>query len=239
MVNPFDTDKDEAISCFITLLDCVCIRRSQDLLHLPQLVEKTTYVQLTDAEREQYESTIEHMGRVMREQAGVNPLEKERFGIFQAQLQLRILCNHGTFQKRFNLGKKNRDATIEKEDLLLTIGPNAEGPCSVCGVATQVFSSSNNSSSGQGCDHLICPECQSQNTSPAGAADPEAAPCAICQVQDRGSTGSIVANPDMPPEVQNDYFNKEGVSSKISALMNDLLKHRPIAKRYVYAPLLI
>lgn len=129
IILPFADGIIAASKRFATLLDSVCLRRTQDLLHLPNISQKHHYVTLTESERRQYDETLMAMASFIKEKASLNPKKRDSFGIFQAQLQLRLLCNHGTFQKRL-ARKAHRDRKAEREDFLYSLGSNAEITCS-------------------------------------------------------------------------------------------------------------
>ena len=78
------------------LLDSVCLRRTKDLLDLPDRQDRTCTLELSREEREQYDQTMKRMARAIRMNAEGSD-KKSLFGLFQALLQLRLLCNHGTF----------------------------------------------------------------------------------------------------------------------------------------------
>ncbi|OCL11998.1 hypothetical protein AOQ84DRAFT_228449 [Glonium stellatum] len=101
IIVPFAEDISSASKRFAFLLDCVCLRRSQELLHLPQITERYHYITLSEEERRQYDHTLVTMANFIKAKSSQNPDRRDPFGIFQAQLQLRLLCNHGTFQRPF------------------------------------------------------------------------------------------------------------------------------------------
>src|ERR1700712_5338319 len=102
IIDPFEEDAASSAKKFAFLLDCVCLRRSQELLQLPNVIEKYHYITLSKDERLQYEESTLKMANYIKEKAYGNSGRRDPFGIFQVQLQLRLLCNHGTFQKPFS-----------------------------------------------------------------------------------------------------------------------------------------
>lgn len=234
IVLPFADDVVAASNKFALLLDCVCLRRTQDLLHLPNISQKHHYITLTEHERRQYDETLTAMASFIKEKARLNPEKHDSFGIFQAQLQLRLICNHGTFQKQFSR-EARRDRKAEREDFLYSLGSNAEITCSVCGIAIPVFDLLGGSNSyNHPCGHKLCQECilQSQDWVER-TSGVFTAPCPLCKTMvkqgpcsdGRGSTGGSI-------EDTGGYFNRTGFSSKIAALMSDLEGNPNDAKRY-------
>ncbi|KAI4702778.1 hypothetical protein J4E89_010312 [Alternaria sp. Ai002NY15] len=93
---PFDEGgkrRTIAIERFTRLLDSMCLRRTKDVLHLPAEQHRVRDVPFSPEERLQYEQTKDIMFRAVRNQNGTFD-QKSTLGMFQVQLQLRILCNH-------------------------------------------------------------------------------------------------------------------------------------------------
>ncbi|KAL6413087.1 promoter binding protein RUSH-1alpha [Ilyonectria robusta] len=232
IILPFADDIMAASKKFATLLDSVCLRRTQDLLHLPNISQNHHYITLTESERRQYDETLTAMASFIKEKASLNPDKRDSFGIFQAQLQLRLLCNHGTFQKRL-ARKAHRDRKAEREDFLYSLGSNAEITCSSCGIPIPVFDLLGGSNSfNHPCGHKLCQECISESQGDLDASSGVfTAPCPLCKIMveqrpsDQGSSTESWGNTE-------GYFNQTGFSSKINALMKDLEGNPTDAKRY-------
>ena len=225
IVRPFDDNVESASKNFAFLFDCICLRRPQELLHLPNITETYQYVDLTEDERLHYDNTLTAMSQFIRDKAKLNPAKRDAFGIFQAQLQLRLVCNHGTYQKPFTKNK-HRDTKAEREEFLYTLGKNAESICSQCGIPIAVFDLIGDSYAHcRQCGHKLCQDCILQNSKgPENPENPTESTCPICN--------RISRYPDncrTPPKKylecddgKEGYFNKIGVSSKIEALIRDL-----------------
>ncbi|KAH6722788.1 SNF2 family N-terminal domain-containing protein [Leptodontidium sp. MPI-SDFR-AT-0119] len=220
IVVPFAEDISSTSKKFALLLDCVCLRRSQELLHLPDITESYHYVTLSDQERKQYDETLALMAKLIREKASRKADHRDPFGIFQAQLQLRLLCNHGTFQKPFK-GRSQRDRKAEREDFLYSLGTNAESICAMCGIPIPVFDLSGGlGSSGHICQHKLCQECMTQNRDDSILDGVSTEYCPLCDMsigQIHGTESQELSN---KPEGNNEeYFSKSGFSSKMNALI--------------------
>ncbi|PMD28760.1 hypothetical protein L207DRAFT_505056 [Hyaloscypha variabilis F] len=236
IVVPFTDNINSASKNFAFLLDCLCLRRSQELLHLPRITEKYEYITLSDEEREQYDETLVAMANLIRDKVNRNPERRDPFGIFQAQLQLRLLCNHGTFQKPFTKrSKRNRKA--EREDFLYSLGRNAEITCSVCGIPIPVFDVIGGSKSySHPCGHKLCQECVLQNHDDEFLSKEWAKPCPLCNSKVGKETGSEIEGLSPGAENNDDaYFNKTGVSSKIDALLKDLKQNPMDTKSIIFS----
>lgn len=237
IVLPFADDIVAASKKFAFLLDCVCLRRTQDLLHLPNISEKYHYITLTEHERQQYDETLTAMASYIREKASRNPNKRDCFGTFQAQLQLRLLCNHGTFQKKFTKDIR-RDRKAEREEFLYSLGRNAEITCSKCGIPIPVFDVLGGTNSyDHPCGHKLCQECilQNQGAGVELSSGIFTAPCPLCKSMVKQGTcfdGQELSG--VSGEDSEGHFNRTGYSSKIAALMKDLEEYPSDAKRYVH-----
>lgn len=243
IVVPFAGGDIETVSRkFALLLDCICLRRSQELLHLPDITERYEYIALSDEERKQYDETLAVMAKLIREKANRQPDRRDPFGIFQAQLQLRLLCNHGSFQKPFT-ERNPRDRKAEREDFLYSLGKNAESICAICGIPIPVFDlvgarDSNNHS----CEHKFCQECILQHRSDSSPAGVFTASCALCNlpIEEGYETPTQIRIQEACGQAKargEEYFKTRGYSSKIEALVRDLQHKSSGFKRLDCLPL--
>lgn len=204
------------------LIDSVCIRRTRELLDLPEGLQRVRIVEFTQAERDQYEHTKAKMNRAIRQRAGEFN-NKSMFGMFQAQLQLRILCNHGTFQQHFSWARARRDVLDEREDTLCSIGRNGEANCSSCGQHMPILSSKSvHRKSVDGCTHIFCTECLEVEARGPDHQSDTVTECPLC------SLGKVLAADEVGEKHvgtnarDDDYFRAEGHSSKMMALIRDV-----------------
>ncbi|OJJ43211.1 hypothetical protein ASPZODRAFT_123900 [Penicilliopsis zonata CBS 506.65] len=106
---PFDESQERRILArqnLALLMDSVCIRRTKEILNLPEQQDQTKFLELSSEERVQYEKMLKMMNTALREST-IESGQQHKFRKFQAQLQLRIFCNHGTFQDPISWTKRN------------------------------------------------------------------------------------------------------------------------------------
>jgi hypothetical protein len=231
IILPFSDDITAASRRVALLLDSICLRRTQELLYLPQVSEKHHYIELQESERRQYDQTLADMACLIKGKTSLGPEKRNGFGIFQAQLQLRLLCNHGTFQKPFK-SNDHRDKKAEREDFLYSLGSNAQITCSLCGIPIPAFDLLGGSDSyNHPCGHKLCQECILQNDEAVAFQENRflTRPCPLCK-------GTIEAShcpgtQSFPVELDGSHFNPEGYSSKMNALIQDLEKSPRGTKR--------
>lgn len=219
------------------LYDSIVLRRTKDILTLPGQEERIRELQLSSEERTQYEYTTKILDRYIRQQVGEHEV-KSKFGLFQAHLQLRILCNHGTHQKLFSW--KKRSLMDEKEAFLAELGLNAERPCAVCRQPRPIINSNNSRSDFvEKCAHILCAECLDDYDNSQGGTG-SLRHCPLCQsfgkslhdAATRFTEGSVDENRDVVMQDageghdgdkdEDTYFSPDGHSTKIKALVNDV-----------------
>ncbi|KAJ5014593.1 DNA repair protein RAD5B [Colletotrichum sp. SAR 10_99] len=180
----------------IMLLESLCLRRTKELLDLPGLEEVTKELEFSTRERDQYDKTKEILMRTIKQKVG--EVEKSsKFGLFQANLQLRILCNHGTYQKPFSWHRRAYRLD-EREAVVSALGQNAEITCDGCHQPMPILGSSRlRNEFEEQCAHVFCSECLDQSDYSAGA---------------------------IPSSKRDDevYFNATGHSTKMKALIEDV-----------------
>ncbi|KAK5458126.1 hypothetical protein LTS15_004205 [Exophiala xenobiotica] len=204
-LSPFSQDLPAAKLKLSLLLRSICIRRRIERLHLPPLEEVACDVQLSEQERSLYQQTSDSMSYMVshgsREKYSGTP-----FGRFHIQLQLRRLCNHGTFQKPWRT--RQDDMQTQKEDLLSSIGKDGELPS---------------------CSHVLCNDCLDQLSEEA----PHPLSASVCpDCPTNGSSSSLRAPvPKVGPFPNKSDFLPTGHSSKMEALMADVKDRLEITKR--------
>lgn len=230
---PFDEgDERRAIASrrLGLLLDSLCLRRTRDLLHLPERQDRTQTLEFSKEERDQYEQTKKIMIRAIRQRAGEFN-RKSMFGMFQAQLQLRILCNHGSFQHSFSWAK--RSLLNEREDMLCSVGQNGEINCSSCRQSMPILGSNNvYRTYTENCAHVLCSECLDENEEEGEEKGDWPLRCPLCFPIGGPLPATKVEYSSR--EGRNDnYFCPQGHSSKIAALIKDVLENLWESKRQV------
>lgn len=218
---PFDESEERrelATKNLTLLLESLCLRRSRDLLHLPTPHHRVRILKFSPEEREQYEQTKKFMNRALRQKVSES-YSKSIFGMFQVQLQLRILCNHGTYQQLFSWTK--RSLLDEREDALCSIGGDGEVHCSACRQSLPILGSNNLYRTYKGsCAHVICRECLNQDEKICDVAFDTNTECPLCAVS---GVHTSVTRPEALGRDQNDsYLRQEGHSTKMVALISDI-----------------
>jgi len=207
------------------LLESLCLRRSRELLHLPDPENRTRKIEFSQEERGQYDRTMKTMNRTLRQRAGESH-SKNIFGMFQIQLQLRILCNHGTYQHPFSW--QRRSLLDEREAALCSIGDNSQVNCSACRQSMPMLGSNNvYRPYAQNCAHILCSDCLEENE-----IDEEITGCPLCVI-----SGVPITSAGPRPwasDRSESYLRQEGHSSKMTALITDIRQDLWATKRYFH-----
>ncbi|OLN85473.1 putative SWI/SNF-related matrix-associated actin-dependent regulator of chromatin subfamily A member 3-like 3 [Colletotrichum chlorophyti] len=255
---PFEQQSDNSQKVkerLIMLLESLCLRRTKDLLELPGLEERVKELEFAPAEREQYDKTKNILLRTIRQKVG--EVEKSsKFGLFQANLQMRILCNHGTFQKPFSWYRRGYRLD-EREAAVCALGQNAEINCDGCHQPMPILGSSRlRNDFEKQCAHVFCHEClEDSDMSPSGSLRRH---CPVCDnwmrpsKSQRAATGLPlvkVDGPSSPGDVEmsdapalaayfeddEDYFNPVGYSTKMQALIGDVKEDIAVTKSIIFS----
>ena len=233
IATPFEHPRtyDRASRQLGQLIDSICLRRSRCLLHLPSQNEHLRELVLSDAERAQYLQTKQHMSR--RLQQGVSFDKKDKtFGQFHVQLQLRILCNHGTFQNPYSW--MYRDLRDERETICqMRSGHATKGVrCSFCKQPMPYLSTNQiYRTFTEDCAHVLCDQClEMQLEDGVERSTKGSSHCPICRPL-WASMPSPESQSSASHGINDKYFVPTGQSVKMQALMEDVLNGLHDSKR--------
>jgi len=225
VIGAFEDDFEEGKKSLSMLLSSVCLRRTHERLHLPPLNEYCHRVNFSYEEWVQYQTTMNSMARALSH-GSHKKHSKTPFGMFQIQLQLRILCNHGTFQRP--LSWRDEDRQTQREDVMNSMGRHGEVQCSCCHQQTPVFAT--NCAAGpqsQLCSHVLCNECVIQMSgNPPSMLSPSG--CPYCVIQEDAQHSGIHTQKS---RTSNPMFQDDGYSSKVSALISHVQENLSLTKR--------
>lgn len=230
----------------ILLLQALCLRRTREVLDLPRTRQHIVRLDFTSEERDQYVKTKNILVRTIKNRVGEIE-NSSKFGLFQMTLQLRILCNHGTYQKAFSWHR--RSLQDEKEAVIGSHGRNGEITCAGCRQVMPILGS-NWAERGMfkdQCAHILCSECITES-SWAGSVIPRNR-CPVCvrwsqtTQTDSANTGTDqdVEMSDAPVKkssAEDDhqhYFNSDGVSTKIRAIIRDVRRNLWTTKSIIFS----
>ncbi|KAH0563182.1 hypothetical protein GP486_002249 [Trichoglossum hirsutum] len=229
-VRPIEAGSSQGFENLRVLLRCICIRRRKDLLQLPEPCTLEHKLHLSPAERSHYLQIGESYRRAIDDAVcGKKPSEAYRT-ILQALLKLRMLCNHGTLQQN--------DATsaIDEADETLALLQEGTVPCVYCG--EDIISDGRKEGSTVGrllaCSHVVCGGCvQQYQEDLERLSEGFEVACPLCKVPLNEdiveSKKRVVINDSQI------YFSGDGVSTKLSRLLEDVKEHRFSEKCIIFS----
>ncbi|KAH7308041.1 SNF2 family N-terminal domain-containing protein [Stachybotrys elegans] len=195
----------------VSLMNSLTLRRTRETLHLPGLNEDIRYITLSEPERDLYRYVHKAMTRKIEQ--SISNGQMSDFNTFHRNLQLRIICNHGTFQKP--LAWKKLNARDRAEAFVSPLDPNSEVKCSTC---NGVIPIGYKNASVFKCQHRICKRCLEYPSSTSH----EVRHCPLCtKVEEEDG--------------DENYFEATGYSEKIARLMDDLKHDLQTTKSIVFS----
>lgn len=222
------------------LLRSVCLRRTRDLLDIPNAEEQTVILSLSPEERAVYSQIIEDTKRKIDDHISNRSIAKAYNGIFQAILRLRLLCNNGT-QQLSDSRSENQDGCTENE-----FAEGGKLACLFCSCEI-IFSDGQKDispgASPQNLSQLLCPACLSPNEINTTGYQNEA--------RKQGATNNrrvqqLDASRSNSPRQKNGYQTPStysrpsvipnGHSSKLFALISNIQGNMLSNKRYADPP---
>lgn len=235
IVAPFEQRKVVAKERLIMLYNSMVLRQTKEILELPGKEECTRTPPLSDSERAQYDMSLKLMNRFLHQQIGGLD-DRITFTAFHAHLQLRIFCNHGTYQPPFSFQRPNamdeaeaRHAEDGTEDATLCVRCQAR-QSAIASERRQEYFTDN-------CGHFLCgecwaelglqvtqcPRCRGIQTTlndpslglPQGPEEPNDDDYNAASLQDVGDGGGC-------SNISENYFMPNGQSTKMTALVEDL-----------------
>ena len=243
IVQPIEDRSDKrrklAKERFAQLLDSLYLRRTRELLRLPNQRDRVRKICLSHEERAQYNQVKSMMTRAIQNQVGSFD-HKNTLGMFQLQLQLRIMCNHGTFQQPFNWNRRHLKDT--REAMELDWGTTGEVSCSNCRAIMPLHGSAQFKRYNSICKHVLCYECMEDTQS---FSRDDTSVCPMCStLRQANSSFKSLQNSFQQKRSQvsgdgNNYFRQSGNSSKMNRLMCDIQEHIYETKRYGHVTLFL
>lgn len=236
VIKPLTKGSENGVENLRQLLDSVCLRRTKQLLNLPEAVFELHHLHFSAREELLYNDTREKLVKLINKNSLKSKNQKGYLGVFQLQLQLRRLCNHGTFQR----------ASLETDEFdpdqaIALLKKQKIANCEACGVTITGIQGIEEKRNGSFtvCGHLLCMKCVPRLKSALKSIDGRDGcfKCSLCPeivfgnylVDEEGATKFSKSGSKNISAWQ--YFDKEGCSTKVSTIVNDIEHHNTEGKR--------
>ncbi|KAH8689021.1 putative helicase [Talaromyces proteolyticus] len=201
--------RHQAIERLVFLLDSMCLRRTIDRIDLPGHRECIREVVFSPEEREQYVDTWQTMRRIFDQQAGQYSHQEASFRMLQVHLELRSLCNHGTYQPQFSWAKRY-SLLDDENNSLCSLTRTSMTRCLYCRNPMPITPRNQRSQYIEQCSHALCSECLQVTNKQLGPM--EEVHCPLCKSLRTKTTAGDT----------NGYFKTIGRSTKLEILVSDV-----------------
>lgn len=237
IITPVLKGTDQGFKNIGLLLESVCLRRTKKLLHLPDVVDKDRFVEFSSIEKSVYTGTQAEMIAIVKKHDSQARNSKNYFGMFQLLLQLRRLCNHGTFQKTFPKSPED-DIQFDPEQAFELLTKEGTAECHYCKVEIEELGGLEEKTYGlfTACGHLLCSNCVSCYRSSLRESTEDALQCSLCMKRVPKNcivtTGSHFERFSLSSSNKAQKFESTSVSSKVATLITDIKNSESEGKRY-------
>lgn len=235
VISPIMKIEDHGIENIRNLLDSICLRRTKKLLNLPETTYEDRRIDFSPEEKAYYAATQTEKIAMIKKNDSQGRKSKDFFGIFQLHLQLRRICNHGTFHKA--LSKARDDVQFEPGQAFEILKKQRLAKCEYCKgkiIGLDDLGDEENVGTFSACGHLFCSKCYLTYTASLKAVSGAKVQCSICARKVPSATS--ILNEDLKPnsvgsQTTRLYFAEGGISSKVAALMHDIKNKSTDGKR--------
>lgn len=235
IVMPFNENgkrRKLAVDRLTRVIESLCLhRKKKNEIILPDQLDRIREIEFSAEEEAQYSQTQKMMHRAIRNQTGIFD-HKGALGNFQMLLQLRIICNHGTFQHPFSWNRRKLHLLEEKESLESLFGSDSQVTCSNCRQSMPMFGSGTlYKTYSTTCRHTVCLECIQDSM--LGDEDSLPVDCPPCR--SLGFCAPAQMHSSSHSAELESYFRPEGYSSKMEALMSDVVVDVETSKSIIFS----
>jgi SWI/SNF-related matrix-associated actin-dependent regulator of chromatin subfamily A3 len=129
-VSPIESGELGGFNNLRTLLKSVCLRRTRDILLFPEQEEIIYELELSPIEKEMYHSISESSKQAIDDVVSGRKTMEAYNGILQAIMQLRLLCNHGTFDHMVR--KSGVMGSLDLDETLASLQQTDDAICTIC-----------------------------------------------------------------------------------------------------------
>jgi SWI/SNF-related matrix-associated actin-dependent regulator of chromatin subfamily A3 len=215
------------------LLQTICIRRTRELLNLPEPITSTRRLQLTSEERAEYQDLLQQCRKRFDMAVSGHAKGKLSSSIFlEALHELRLFCNNG--RKQSNSVAAGLPA--DKDEALSLLQQHDRNVCAYCSGIIYSINVSKDADGGMfissSCSHLVCRSCLPGHTTKRGV-------CKFCEAGDQAiAFGPISDTEQQPQQQESSWIVNEALRpllqypSKLRAFLSDI-KENLNHKRYL------
>ncbi|KAL0253342.1 hypothetical protein SLS55_010318 [Diplodia seriata] len=222
---PIVQNQSYGVARLCSLLRSICLRRTTELLTVPEPTINVRRLDFTDKERQSYNDVAVSHKRAMDEIVSGKRKGTPQLGLCQAILRLRRFCNNGHSDREI-AGFTTQDA----ENMFGYLQQAGKTVCTCCSKELNTFGDTDDPNFGvfASCSHLFCPACiyRFQANSPNGGFQ-----CPTC------GTWSQHTGPELGDASQQISLSSNGVdcyNTKLVALHHDIIQYQQSEKGIIF-----
>lgn len=230
ITNPINSVSRSRFQNLQILLRTVCLRRTRQLLDLPEPVPKLRRLPLTQSEQYDYQELL-LQGRTEIDMA-VSRRGKSNINsaFLESLLKLRLFCNNGRVNAIMQSGPTG--LPTDPDEALIYLQQHEQNVCAYCS-GTIFFINEDAVNDGgifiPGCSHLLCHNCVPYHRA-------EKQSCPACATQNGSTSSTALPSIDMHIEALQSHANNNmghavPYPSKLLALLSDI-RQNSTHKRY-------
>jgi SWI/SNF-related matrix-associated actin-dependent regulator of chromatin subfamily A3 len=160
IVNPSTSDSRERFKNLRMLLGSICLRRTRELIKLPDPKVQLRCLDFSESERREYENIERQCRRHIDAAVSGHGRAKVNSAVLQSLLQLRLFCNNGGLRRQAGTASPGKE--MDMDEVLSYLQQKNEGDCAYCVRPIYSISDAHDTDGGllvSGCLHLICRSC--------------------------------------------------------------------------------
>ncbi|KAF2178005.1 hypothetical protein K469DRAFT_676470 [Zopfia rhizophila CBS 207.26] len=160
VTTPITTGSKGRFENLRSLLQTICLRRTRELLDLPEPIPQIRRLPLTQSERGEYDELLR--GCRTKIDMAVSGRRKGRINstVLESLLKLRLFCNNGNINAVFNMGPKGLPA--DPDEALTYLQQFDQNICAYCSGTIYSLNDTTDADGGiilPSCYHLVCRGC--------------------------------------------------------------------------------
>ena len=199
------------------LLGSICLRRSREVIALPEPTIKDRRLDLSSIERQRYLEIDDICTGSINDAEERKHESATRQATLRRYLRLRMTCNNGTYERN--------PPSLHEDPFAISTADNSMS-CPTCFIDSSVLALDNTSgvSLCERCVAHLCDQCKAQHVGNIGmSAIGSRRSCSTCQ---KTYVPHIVSAGDSHFDELTDEELDHGMSTKLSAIIKDIEEHR-------------
>lgn len=225
ITNPATTESSDRFQNLWILLQTICLRRTREILKLPEPITERRRLPLTESEQSEYDGLLKQ-GRTDIDMAVSKRGKRSINSVYlQSFLRLRLFCNNGSTNMDLQPGPTG--LPLDPDEALAYLQQREEGVCAYC--SGMIYFINEAEADGgiflPSCCHLVCHHCV-----PHHRARRQGCPSCASRKKSAPQTTLPLGSMDIDSMPYSDHSATHLYPSKLQALLSDIAQN-PREKR--------